>query len=196
MNPRYRKLNVDTSPIIRLYDEMEAAGFSAEAGQVLIREYPRELAKLRRQAMLRPVPVNGNRALGRRQGYFETVLRDGTLGYFQRRLDDCFQASMASLAQVPMHQVPDPRIDRELASGLDPEELGRVVAQQFIQWAEQHGLTILKFSEPPTSAERWVGVASNGANPWHDHCLVDERGRVLVRYIPLAATTQAQPHYL
>ncbi len=92
--------------------------------------------------MLRPVPVNGNRAIGRRMGYFEAVLRDGSIGYFQRRTDDCMQASVASVSQIPMDQVPDPRIDQQLETmARRPDELGRLVAQQFMEWAQQLDLT-------------------------------------------------------
>jgi hypothetical protein len=99
------------------------------------------------------------------------VLRDGTLGYFQRRTDDCVQASIASLIQMPMYEVPDLQIDKHIAEGRDDEALERSVGHQFSQWMEKHSLTMYRHVNPPLLAKRWIGVVSTG-NEVNDHCLV------------------------
>lgn len=136
------------------------------------RLYPRMVATTRRKARLEPVRVAGSRERGRDLGYFQTRLRDGTLGYSQRRTDDCLQAAIASLLQIPMCQVPDLRIDRQLASGLEPDEMERNIAQTMRRWTTERGLTVLLHPTMPTSARRWIGVTRVEDDLYSDHCLL------------------------
>lgn len=170
MNPRYR--HTDFSGITRIYKEAEAAGYAEDAVRRLLVQYPRELAKVRRECRLRPVPVSGNRALGRRMGYFETLLSDGTLGYFQRRTDDCAQAAIATLIQMSIDQVPDTQLDKQLLEGKDSDRIIETVARQYAEWTEKYELTILKYETPPVEATRWIGVVTSGGSEFNDHCLV------------------------
>jgi hypothetical protein len=135
------------------------------------RDYPRLLANLRRQANLRPSPVNGDRALGRRMGYFECVLSDGTLGYFQRRVDDCLQASVATLVQLPMCDIPDIHLDRQIREGKDLAAIQQNLTRDYEDWSQRHGYTITTHTSPTRTAERWIGVIETGIE-WNDHCLV------------------------
>jgi len=176
MKRQYKDIN--PAGLKKLYDELEAANCSEGALAEFSARYPRELAKLRQQAKLRPVPVDGNRFLGRRMAYFETTLRDGTVGYFQRRTDDCLQASIATLLQVPMDQVPDLRFDKQRAAGKEPEEIKRHAAHQLGQWEREHGLTVTVHPKPPTTARRWVGIAP-GHGQFNDHCLVMSRDEAI-----------------
>jgi hypothetical protein len=170
MNPRDYP-DVDPSGLQRLYAELDAAGYTVAAARTFARDYPRELAKFRRQARLRPVKVNGKRGVGRKMGHFEVVLRDGTVGYLQRRHDDCVQASIASLLQMPPHRVPDLRLDVHIGDRIDPEEIGRIGDQQFGQWTAKFGLTIKMHANPPMSARRWIGVIEKD-DPFSNHCLI------------------------
>lgn len=150
--------------------------------RTFITEFPRELAKVRAQVAVRrpgplrigslyPVEVDGSPTRGLKQGYFKTLLRDGTVGYFQRRTDDCVQAVVASLLQMPPTSVPDLHLDAQLAAGKDPEEIDRTIEEQFGRWRQQYGLTIMVHASPPTSAKRWIGVVTTG-NPLNDHTML------------------------
>jgi hypothetical protein len=98
----------DISGIERIVAEYEnGPGDLNERTRQFCEVFPSELAKVRRQiyrhAGLLPVPMNGSPAKGLKSGYFSTRLRDGSLGYLQRRTDDCLQAAIASCLQVPLH---------------------------------------------------------------------------------------------
>jgi hypothetical protein len=53
------------------------------------------------------------------------LLRDGTLGYLARAgpEDGCFASALATCLQVPIGDVPDPRLDERLAAGESPEAI-------------------------------------------------------------------------
>jgi hypothetical protein len=134
-----------------------------------------EMAKMRRavyrdKGML-PVPIKGDIRRGLKKGYFSTRLRDGTLGYFQRRFDDCLQAAIASLLQTPMPTVPDLRIGQKLANGMDHEELEREIAGQMGRWVDRCGVTVYLHTSPPTFERRWIGVIPSEI-PGGEHCLL------------------------
>lgn len=153
--------------------ERRAAAMTGDPASVeaFHRFYGPELAKLRRQAGLMPVTINGSRAKGLKAGYFRAALRDGSWGWLQRRTDDCLSAAVASLLQIPMHQVPDLHIDRRLAQTGDLERAELEVWGEMLAWAERRGLTIVFHSTPPVWAKRWIGIVpQDGA--FSDHCLV------------------------
>jgi hypothetical protein len=116
--------------------------------------------------------------LGATLGYYETDLRDGTLGYSMRRADDCFQACIATCLQVPSPNVPDVRLDAKLAAGKDPEEIGRFAWGTMIQWSARRGLTVVIHPRPPTSERRWIGVVPDRGT-FNGHCLVMCKSEVL-----------------
>jgi hypothetical protein len=117
------------------------------------------------------VPVGRAAVKGLNAGYFATHLWDGTLGYFQRRQDDCLQAAIASLVQAPMHEVPDLQINKLIASGIDPGELEAKIGECMDRWLERCGLTVVFHTSKPTSARRWIGVVGS-ERLTHDHCLL------------------------
>jgi hypothetical protein len=167
---------VDTSGLERLAHEWEhGAGSQSDRTREFCRRFPAEVAKVRRQvyrqAGLLAVPVNGSAVKGLKAGYFMSRLRDGTLGYLQRRTDDCLQASLASLMQVPAPLVPDLHMERQLASGVDPEEMERGIAATMGCWLDKRGVTIAYHASPPTSARRWIGVVLEN-DAYSDHCLL------------------------
>jgi len=136
------------------------------------RSYPPVLGKVRRQARLQPVAVKGSPARGRRDGYFMTRLRDGSTGYLQRRVDDCLQAAIATLLQVPPYLVPDLHLDDQVAAGLDVEEIERATSDKLVRWMDQRAVTIMIHPVPPTTARRWIGIAPTTGEPFSDHCLI------------------------
>lgn len=168
-------------PSAQWFDEINAAVEAGDQARVdaAVDQLPEVTAKVRRLARLRAVPVNGDRALGRRMGYFETTLRDGTIGYFQRRSDDCLQAALATLTQCPMDQVPDLHLDKQERAGRDPEQIAQYVAWRMGAWARDHGVIITAHATLPTTSKRWIGVSWGGGETGDDHCLVLNRKDVL-----------------
>jgi hypothetical protein len=167
---------VDMGGLDRLTNEWEhGTGSMGERTREFCRLFPSELAKVRRQVYrpfgLMPVPVNGSTAKGLKAGYFMTRLRDGTQGYLQRRTDDCLQAAIASCLQIPPHQVPDLQMERQLAAGMDPEEMERGIREKMGRWMDKHGVTVMYHASPPTSERRWIGVVRED-DVYSDHCLL------------------------
>lgn len=189
---------IDTSGLERLGDLFSEAQSGIQTGSVedaLIAQekaerfciqYPHELANVRRQiageqsrgrsvgtmGALIPVAVNGSRAQGANKGYFKTPLHDGTAGYFQRRSDDCLQAAIASLLQVPPYLVPDLQIDQQRMAGKEPEQINAAVWQKMGPWIEKNAVTIMLHTVVPTSERRWIGVVKGAMGSTTDHCLL------------------------
>jgi hypothetical protein len=90
--------------------------------------------------------------------------------------------AVATLLQMTPDQVPDFQLDKQkFVDGRPLEETERSAMQQFGQWMDDRGLTMIKHTTPPTPATRWIGVIT--ANPvlydvdaneskFDDHCLV------------------------
>ncbi len=76
------------------YEETERQQLKPEALRLerLIRKY-------RLQLNTHSVPISGKPGRGRKLGYFQKRLQDGSVGYHMRRIDDCFQAAVASCLQ-------------------------------------------------------------------------------------------------
>jgi hypothetical protein len=177
MHPRYRTL--DISRLASIANKIDNAGYTPQAVRQFTADYPRELANLRRKARMRPVAVGGSRAVGSKLGYFETTLRDGTIGYFQRRTDDCVQAALATLLQMPIDRVPDLRLDRRTwIDGMHPDELQRAIEPAFAEWTARYGLTIVAHATPPRWAKRWIGLMS-APGVFERHCVVMTRADYL-----------------
>jgi len=161
---------VNMSGLDRLFNEASNGALNPyDTMRKFSSEFPQELAKVRGQVAIRgrssprtgslyPVEVDGSPTRGLKLGYFKTPLRDGTDGYFQRRTDDCVQAVIASLLQMPPHLVPDPHIEELRARGREDEEIGRVVDSEFARWTVEHGLAFAFHVKPPTWAQRWIGM--------------------------------------
>ena len=164
----------DVSGLERLITEYESGDLNPYASlRRFMDRFPPELAKVRRQAGLQPVPINGSVLQGAAQGYFQMPLRDGTTGFFQRRTDDCIQAVFASLLQMPPYLVPDLRLDEQTAAGKEPEEIDRAIDEKFAEWGARYGVRIFSHATPPTWSKRWIGIiASPSGNPLNDHTLL------------------------
>lgn len=107
-------------------------------------------------------------------------LRDGTVGYCVRapRKDDCFAAALATVLQVPIGEVPDPRLDDRLAAGETVEEIDRSAWSELNRWLHRRRLRMTLHTELPPRRRRWMGVVPM-AGDFQDHCLVFDRREVL-----------------
>jgi hypothetical protein len=105
-------------------------------------------------------------------------LADGTIGYHVRRSDDCFAAAIATVLQVPIEELPDPRLDERLAAGEQAEEISQSMFDELHHWLASRGLEMVVHRRPPANRRRWIGIV-----PMHgvfnDHCLVMDRERCL-----------------
>ena len=98
-------------------------------------------------------------------------LPDGSLGWFMRRRDDCLQAAIASVLQVPITEVPDAHIDRRLRKGEDPDELNRQMWAELAEWLAGRGLEVVVHPSVPVPADRWIGIVPKEGD-FQSHCLV------------------------
>ena len=100
-------------------------------------------------------------------------LPNGLTGWFIRgaRSDDCWAAALATCLQVPIGEVPDPRIDERLRCGDDPEEIYRSFWSEQRAWAAGRGLHMLVHRKVPVNRARWIGLVRR-PGLWMDHSLV------------------------
>ena len=76
------------------------------------------------------------------------------------RRDDCFRAAMATLLQIGVEQVPDPRLDERLEAGEDREQINRESWARLHEWLAGRALRLVFHHEAlPVDADRWIGVA-------------------------------------
>jgi hypothetical protein len=136
-------------------------------------------------ALLKSMEASGVFAQLRREntlpdGNFGKRLHDGTIGYYVRmpRTDDCFQAAVATVLQVPINEVPDSRIDERLAAGWSPDKIDRSARKALDAWLAGRGLRMVFHDRLPVAEPRWIGVVPlPGA--FNDHSLVISRGELL-----------------
>lgn len=70
----------------------------------------------------------------------ETVtLPDGDTGYFQRTVDGCLTAALATLTQTPLDDLPPIRNDADA-----------------LAWAVAHGWAVDRPPDPPLDRRRWI----------------------------------------
>jgi hypothetical protein len=189
---------VKTEALIAAIDEVESIanelddgpGDYAERAQLFCTRYPVALAEVRRQICSDPLraklrlalrlhPVDDPRcpnwlttiAMRDRFPFYMTELRDGTVGFLQRRVDDCFQAAIASCAQVSPYLVPDLKMQQQTAAGKDPEQVVSAALAKLDGWMDENGVAIRFHASPPWSARRWIGVIRD-PRPMSDHCLL------------------------
>ena len=107
-------------------------------------------------------------------------LRDGTTGYHVRgsRADDCWAAAVATCLQVPIEEVPDPRLDQRLQAGEDAEDVNRQAWLEFGRWLNGRGLRIARHNRAPVRRRRWIGVIEF-PGLFMNHCLVMDRDEIL-----------------
>lgn len=103
-------------------------------------------------------------------------LDGGEVGYGMDpyRLDDCFQAAIATTTQIPIEQVPDLRLDKRVAAGEDPDEINLQGWERIYRWLQGRGLGLVIHEDVPVARDRWIGVVRDPspAGPFCDHCLV------------------------
>jgi hypothetical protein len=122
------------------------------------RRYPEALKMARYGAGVQPVPMGEYRTWGLAEGYFQAKLRDQTIGYFQRDIDDCARAGVATLLGMRPDLVPHVPADRLRLAGRDPDEIDRMLEAAYVPWTARNGLRILAHPSPPWTARRWLGV--------------------------------------
>jgi hypothetical protein len=94
-------------------------------------------------------------------------LRDGLVGYCMQpdRPDDCLRPAVATATQIPVEQVPDPRLGQRSEAGDHTEDIARETWERLTAWLNGRGLD-LKFHESvPVPLERWIGVVDVGTKP-------------------------------
>ena len=101
------------------------------------------------------------------------LLADGTVGYCVRapRRDDCFAAALATCLQVPIDELPDPRIDERLDAGETPDEINRAASVALAVWLQTADLRMVIHHKLPPRRRRWIGVIPM-AGDFQDHCVV------------------------
>ena len=107
-------------------------------------------------------------------------LADGSIGYYERgmRTDDCLAASLATCLQVPLGEVPDPRIDERLEAGEGAEDIRQSAALELERWLSARGLRIVTHEPPPWESPRWIGVVPFPGD-FMNHTLVMTRRTIL-----------------
>jgi hypothetical protein len=179
-------LDAAVREVARIASELDdGPGEYEERAQLFCARYPTALNEVRRQICSDPVqaklrlalrlhPVSDNRGLGFRGSgfpFYMTDLRDGTVGFLQRRVDDCYQAAIASCAQISPYLVPDLKMQQQTAAGKDPEEVVNAAFGKLGRWKDENGVAIRFHASPPWSARRWIGVIRD-PRPMSDHCLL------------------------
>ena len=116
------------------------------------------------------------------------LLRDGTIGYHVRPLrdDDCFAAAVATVLQVPIDEVPDPRVDKRRRAGEAIDEIARTFWLDWNRRLSERGLRMTAHPTPPTKRRRWIGIVPF-LGAFQDHCLVMTRDGLLFDPVPPVA---------
>lgn len=125
----------------------------------------------------RAMMVGAMRELQRRR---TVTLADGTVGYYTRsgRTDDCFAACIATWLQVPLEEVPDPRLDARLQAGESVEDINRSAWQTLCDWLAARGHRLVAHEPPPWDSPRWLGIV-RFPGLFNDHTLVMSGREVL-----------------
>ena len=165
---------------------------AVESAEAFNKRLPRELRRIRRDYIeasrhdpnagkLEAVEIDGSAKRGAALGWFQAPLRDSsTLGYLQRRPDDCVRAALASLLQTAPHTVPDIGLAMLLAAGRDPEELERYVGLKLGVWLETNAVTLRAHpARLPLTSRRWIGIVGGGDEDPTGHCLLMDRRDVI-----------------
>ncbi len=117
--------------------------------------------------------------------------RDGTeIGYYAdpTRWDDCMRAAIATATQIPIEQVPDPRLHDRWAAGDDPDQISDESWLRIAEWADRRGLQLMLHETVPADRERWIGICVYtpswhelvlAENPFPDHCLIMSYGDII-----------------
>jgi hypothetical protein len=119
-------------------------------------------------------------ALRQRMARTTVTLSDGTTGWLERgaRTDDCFAACIATCLQVPIAEVPDPRLDERLQAGEAAADINRSALGDIEAWLASRGLRARVHSTPPVDLPRWIGVIPF-PGVFNDHSVVMVGGEIL-----------------
>jgi hypothetical protein len=104
-------------------------------------------------------------------------LEDGRIGHFQRRIDQCLEAAVATVLRLPYGDVPDFRLRESLESGEAPEEIGARAWAALGGFAARHGLRVVAHERPPTRLRSWIGVVPR-EQAFRSHSLVMRRTEI------------------
>jgi hypothetical protein len=80
--------------------------------------------------------------------------------------------------QVPIEQVPDPRLRERMRAREDREEIHRSTAQELEGWLAARGLRVVLHRKVPVRKRRWIGIVPM-AGWFTSHSLVMRWGEVL-----------------
>jgi hypothetical protein len=153
---------------------------TADLATLLTRDERRRASQLQRLLSATPAQLNVfARTLAQNYARETVTLPDSTTGYFERgtRSDDCFAACVATCLQVPLDEVPDPRIDERLRAGETANEINHAAWHEIESWLAERRLRIVRH-ETPCHEPRWLGVV-NFPGDFNDHCLVMAGDQVL-----------------
>jgi hypothetical protein len=140
--------------------------------------------QLRQALALQSLPPGGAglfaREVRRHCARTTVQLPDGAIGYYERpaRTDDCFAACLATCLQVPIADVPDPRLDERVRAGESVEEVNRSAWESLLAWLQSRGLQMFGHDTPPVGLPRWIGVIPFPGD-FNDHCLVMSGAEIL-----------------
>jgi hypothetical protein len=124
--------------------------------------------------------------MGRGDRVSSVRLRDGSVGWYQRRPDDCWSAAVASCLRLPLDAVPDLRLDQRLEQGMGAADVDRVAQGAVKKWLAARALTIVTYDRVPVDPpRRWVGIIPLG-DWWVSHCVLMRYGEILFDPSPLA----------
>jgi hypothetical protein len=87
-----------------------------------------------------------------------TQLDDGEIAYGMERPDDCLRPCMATVLQVAIDGVLDPRLDDRLAAGEPVDAIGRESWAMLEQWLAGRGRRLVVHESVPVDRARWIGV--------------------------------------
>lgn len=110
------------------------------------------------------------------------LLETGELGWRMdpMREDDCLRPCVATVLQVPIDQVPDPRLDERLANGDAPETIVRESWQNLAAWLHDRGLRLGFHDTLPYLRRRWIGVCRTSSRSlFDDDCVVMAGHKIL-----------------
>ena len=92
-------------------------------------------------------------------------------------MDDCFNAAVATVLQIPLGESFDSRMDRRIRAGEDPDDITVTVEREFERWLSHRGLEMRVHKKVPPAKKRWIGIVSMGFS--RDHCMVMSGDEVL-----------------
>lgn len=110
--------------------------------------------------------------------WYQTTLEDGSMAYFQRRLDDCLVAAVATLLEVPPYLVPDVNAYDMAIAGESNAAISAARAAAMSEWLAGRGLSMHRCDVSEVTERRWIGVVDGDLGTFGSHCLLMDDSRV------------------